>query len=721
MVDGTVTPGFDIQNSEDLSKIIKSNITREPSTWANSGYVVFKTEFHGLDAPLLLFAWFLIVAAAKVCFENLHKSKSTPEWLKKFPESCLLILLGLLVGVLAPDYVTDAVKNAFTHHNFFIYILPPIIFEAAYTVPMRPLANNAIEIAIYAIFGTLLNTFLVGCSIIYLYDNYDFLSNIFGMHLNQLHWMLYAAIISAVDPVAVLAVFESIHVNTTLYILVFGESLMNDGVAVVLYQVFEKLLSMEPGSEFDMILSMKIMLHFMYIVFGGVFIGCILGFAVAYVTKYTYVAEMMEPIVVFGTAYISYLLAEGMKCSAILSIVFCAFCMRFYVHHNIANESDISIHNTGVSLAYLTEATIFLNLGIVGAGVLRTYFKASFKLFLVSISLCLVFRFMIVFVLTYFINKYYRQNAIKFKDQIIMAYGGLRGGIAFSLMQVATMGFKIPGAEHGESGSSDDSHGILSRSHRSTSNMTIDEVDATRHDLYLQAQAQHETQNILLCSTLLIILFTCFIQGTTISYIIDLLSVEKAKTGDVKRSHFEESAREIIHEVMMGVRGIVSSHHGRQYFWFRFDKFKHAYLNNIFERDPNTVTYFDKKIGRECKEISDEETQKLVLKVNNALKFRKSIAKNDKNWDKKKVDFNSLTLAQIESLPSDATENDLSELFRQAAVSRRHMDSTNSDSIKAYHGPVNPRCRASHLWLKATSDIIQKELTPFHEANTKTK
>ena len=727
-------PNVSIQDTFPTNQHTKNtNMDNHPPT--TTSYVIFGTDFDYLFEPIMLFAWFLMVALTKVAIEKVHKIKSVPEWLKKFPESCVLILLGLITGFMIDVYgekddlsgrsaTMDFVESLFTNHNFFVYILPPIIFEAGYTVPMRPFTNNALEILIYAILGTFLNTIMVGGTLYFLgQTNFIDSFGIPGGNMGILSYLLYAAIISAVDPVAVLAVFDQIHVNTTLYILVFGESLMNDGVAVVLYKVFEQLLTLQNspnGSvlELDFVLILTLIGHFAYIVLGGILIGCICGLFTAYMTKFTHHADVMEPIVIFGMAYISYLLAEGLMTSAILAIVFCAFTMRFYVHHNIAKNSDISIHNTGIMLATLTEATIFLNLGLVGAGVLKKWFIQAIPIFGFSLFLCLVYRFVIIFSLTFLINKYYRQNEIKFKDQIIMAYGGLRGGIAFSLMQIASFG--CGGGHHGvekrsleqEQGSHDTSSFIGHTSSISNNCYNIEQI-----------------QGILLCSTLLLVLFTCFIQGTTISYIVDYMHIEK-KIENQKRSYFEESAREIITEIMMGVRGIVSSHHGRQYFWFKFDKLKHSYLNKIFERNPESRGYWEKKMEKEFQEVQHEELERLHSKVDKAYnkackvdEIRGSVCGHEMMVNTRTSFIDQLNFDEFDQLSDDPQEleKQLNEIFTKASNRRRARDSASSSKHstfnQTYHGVVSNRSKAHSMWVKATANLIVKD-QDYHETRS---
>ena len=108
--------------------------------------------------------------------------------------------------------------------------------------------DAAIWIMIFAIFGTLLNVFSIGYSL-YGLAAVNALGDLGNnsAELKPTECLIFSSLISAVDPVAVLAIFEEIHVHMGLYFLVFGESLFNDGVTVVLYNTMNSLLDVEQG------------------------------------------------------------------------------------------------------------------------------------------------------------------------------------------------------------------------------------------------------------------------------------------------------------------------------------------------------------------------------------------------------------------------------------------------------------------------------------------
>ena len=113
---------------------------------------------------------------------------------------------------------------------FFLYLLPPIILDAGYFLPIRPFTDNMGTILRFAVVGTLWNTFFLGGM---MYAVCQLEGSPYLGQVDLLSCLLFGSIVSAVDPVAVLAVFEEIHINELLHILVFGESLLNDAVTVV--------------------------------------------------------------------------------------------------------------------------------------------------------------------------------------------------------------------------------------------------------------------------------------------------------------------------------------------------------------------------------------------------------------------------------------------------------------------------------------------------------
>ncbi len=136
-------------------------------------------------------------------------------------------MVGNLVGLVL--YALGETKWTLTPTTFFNLFLFPIILDAGYFMPNRLFFDNLATILLMAVIGTLWNTTAIGLSLWGVSSWFGFE----GMEIPVLQCLLFSALISAVDPVAVLAVFEEIQVNELLYIVVFGESLLNDAVTVV--------------------------------------------------------------------------------------------------------------------------------------------------------------------------------------------------------------------------------------------------------------------------------------------------------------------------------------------------------------------------------------------------------------------------------------------------------------------------------------------------------
>jgi sodium/hydrogen exchanger-like protein 3 len=153
----------------------------------------------------------------------------TPKLHHIFPESCLLIVVGIIIGFLLFWTSEHEPPSTLTPDVFFLFMLPPIILDAGYFMPNRLFFDHLGTILLMAVIGTIFNVMTIGAA---LYGCGQ--AGAFGVDPpGILETFLFSSLISAVDPVAVLAVFEEIHVNEILYIVVFGESLLNDAVTVV--------------------------------------------------------------------------------------------------------------------------------------------------------------------------------------------------------------------------------------------------------------------------------------------------------------------------------------------------------------------------------------------------------------------------------------------------------------------------------------------------------
>ncbi|KAH9641657.1 hypothetical protein HF086_005103 [Spodoptera exigua] len=217
-------PGTQLRQHQDTTTNLPSTETPEKKV---KKLVIAAFEFHRVETPFLIGLWIFFASIAKIGFHM------APKLSKMFPESCLLIFVGVLIGALLLSTHSVHVQPL-TPDTFFLYMLPPIILDAGYFMPNRLFFDHLGTILLFAVVGTVFNTLTIGASLWACGQ-----TGMFGCTTPLLDMLLFAALISAVDPVAVLAVFEEIHVDEVLYIVVFGESLLNDAVTVVLYHMFE--------------------------------------------------------------------------------------------------------------------------------------------------------------------------------------------------------------------------------------------------------------------------------------------------------------------------------------------------------------------------------------------------------------------------------------------------------------------------------------------------
>uniref|UniRef100_A0A1I7SKX3 Na_H_Exchanger domain-containing protein n=1 Tax=Bursaphelenchus xylophilus TaxID=6326 RepID=A0A1I7SKX3_BURXY len=228
-----------------------------------------------------------------------------------------------MLGIMLKLSHVDETVYFLNSNVFFLYLLPPIIFDAGYFMPNRLLFENFGSVMMFAVVGTIWNTVAIGGTLSLL-SQY---TNLFNVNVSSVESFLFSSLISAVDPVAVITVFEEIHVNAFLFINVFGEALFNDGIAAalfndgiaaVLFQIFNKMTTVGTANlnaqHFAVFGS-----SFFAVALGGALIGVIFAFVIALATKCTQRVRVVGPVFVFVIPYISYLVAEMTGFSAILA------------------------------------------------------------------------------------------------------------------------------------------------------------------------------------------------------------------------------------------------------------------------------------------------------------------------------------------------------------------------------------------------------------------
>ncbi|XP_028985181.1 sodium/hydrogen exchanger 1 isoform X2 [Betta splendens] len=504
-------------------------------------FPVLSLDYDHVRLPFEIALWVLLASLMKLGFHLVPRLSNI------VPESCLLIVVGLVVGGLI-KLAGEKVPPVMNANVFFLCLLPPIILDAGYFLPIRPFMENLGTILMFAVVGTLWNAFFIG-GLLYAVCQIQ-PANPSDLHLiGLLPCLLFGSIISAVDPVAVLAVFEEIHINELLHILVFGESLLNDAVTVVLYHLFEEFAGVGTVTLMECFLGF---ISFLVVALGGVLVGAIYGILAAFTSRFTSHTRVIEPLFVFVYSYMAYLSSEMFHLSGIMALISCGAVMRPYVEANISHKSHTTIKYFLKMWSSVSETLIFIFLGVATVDGPHSW---NWTFVTVTVILCLVARVIGVVGLTFFMNKF-RIVKLTTKDQFIIAYGGLRGAIAFAL-------------------------GFL-----------LDKEHFPMREMFLTA-------------IITVIFFTVFVQGMTIKPLVDLLAVKKKQ--EAKRSINEEIHTQFLDHLLTGIEDICG-HYGHHHWKDKLNRFNKKYVKKCLiagerAKEPQLIAFYHKMEMKQAIEL----------------------------------------------------------------------------------------------------------------------
>eukprot|EP00090_Calanus_glacialis_P003661 TRINITY_DN12692_c0_g1_i1.p1 TRINITY_DN12692_c0_g1~~TRINITY_DN12692_c0_g1_i1.p1 ORF type:complete len:628 (-),score=203.27 TRINITY_DN12692_c0_g1_i1:152-2035(-) len=405
----TVTPEAELKNSTE--ETIDSIVLPEAGSAAkehSSSLAIFFLLF------VLILCIFLIHLLLRIKFHYL-------------PESLAIVFLGAVVGMFMmalPEAETKRME-AFSPTMFFLVLLPPIIFESGYNLHKGNFFQNIGSIMVFAILGTAISALVVGGGV-YLLGLADVVYK-----LDFIQSFAFGSLISAVDPVATLAIFQALDVEPVLNMLVFGESILNDAVAIVLTTTI--IESGGPEMADIGVLSQigSGITRFFGVFFGSAAIGTLVAMTSALVLKQIdlYTNPSLEFALMLCFIYTPYALAEGVHLSGIMAILFCGVVMSHYTHYNLSPVTQITMQQTMRTLAFVCESSIFIYLGL---GIFSFPHRVELSLVVWALVLILVGRALNIFPLSLLCNKF-RSHQITKRMMVIMWFSGLRGAIAYAL------------------------------------------------------------------------------------------------------------------------------------------------------------------------------------------------------------------------------------------------------------------------------------------------
>lgn len=331
----------------------------------------------------------------------------------RLPYTLALIFTGL--GI---TYFNIPIGIKFTPELLLTLFLPALLFEGAMNINIRDFSKNIKSISLFASFGVAIAIILTGVVMHY----------IFSIPLSL--GFLFGAMIVPTDPIVVLNIFKQLGISKNLSVIIEGESLFNDGTAIVFFKIILALIVSGEAS-----IKMGIF-EFLRVAFGGIAFGFILGYLFSMILKKineSFIQLTLTTILAYG----SYLIAENLHISGVIAVVTSGLVTGNYATKFISPTSRITIASFWEYLGFILNSVVFLLIG------------EEFELFdllrhsrpiLIGFFIVIIARAISVYVLSFLINRIGESKflnliseSIPMKWQHAVIWGGIHGGLSMVL------------------------------------------------------------------------------------------------------------------------------------------------------------------------------------------------------------------------------------------------------------------------------------------------
>jgi len=353
-----------------------------------------------LTTETLIIELLLIASLVAIVVRRLH-----------IPYTVALVVVGLALTTQSP------VKFELTPGLILALFVPPLVFEAAFHLNFNELKHNLTSILVLAVPGVILTTLIIG----------SLLS--ISTSLSLFSALVFGSLIAATDPVAVVALFRLLGIPKRLSVLVEGESLLNDGTALVLFNI---MLAVAITGQFNLLQSFA---DFVKVAVGGIAVGMLLGWVISRLIARIddYLIEITLTTVL---AYGSYLLADQLHLSGVLAVVAAGLVAGSLGPQGMSPTTRIVLFNFWEYVTFLVNSLVFL---LIGLEVDIFALFDNWQTILWAIAAVLIARVIVVYGLNWITARF--ADPISSRWQHVQVWGGLRGALSLALALSLPMSF----------------------------------------------------------------------------------------------------------------------------------------------------------------------------------------------------------------------------------------------------------------------------------------